>query len=134
AAARPIRALVEQAACTASPRRPFTSALAACLLAVGAGIAVLAGPTKDPVPRQAKESPAAPAKREPAVAMAQAEPPLPRGVLARIGSSRLRHTSQVASIAFSADGRWIASPDGNGTACVWDAATGTLRARFTGGK
>src|SRR5262249_7441270 len=131
---RPIRALAEQASRSMSPGRPFTRALAACLLAVGAGIAVLAGPAKGPDPRQAKESPAAPARSDPAVATAQVEPPLPRGVLARIGSSRLRHTSQVASIAFSADGRWIASPDGNGTACVWDAATGTLRARFTGGK
>src|SRR5262249_47293136 len=49
-------------------------------------------------------------------------------------SSRLRHVGMLAGIAFSPDGRWLASTDENGTACVWDAATGKLRHRFTGGK
>jgi RNA polymerase sigma factor (sigma-70 family) len=135
AVSRPVRALAEQAARTALPGRPLVGALATCLLAACAGFAVLAGPTREPTPQQqTKETPVASAKSEPAVAPAEAGAALPAGVLTRIGSPRLRHTGSVASVAFSADGRWIASTDDNGTACVWDSATGKLRHRFPGGK
>src|SRR5262249_29504739 len=50
---RPVCTLAEQAARAASPGRRLTRALVACLLAGCAGLAVLAGPSTDPGPRQA---------------------------------------------------------------------------------
>ena len=65
---------------------------------------------------------------------APASLPLPKGAVARIGTPRLRHAGPVAAVAYSPDGRWIASADEEGTACVWEAATGKRRHRFTLGK
>ncbi|AMV23742.1 ECF RNA polymerase sigma factor SigM [Gemmata sp. SH-PL17] len=52
---------------------------------------------------------------------------LPEGAVARIGSPRLRHAGEVGAIAFSHDGRWLAtaSPaNGDKSVCVWDLANG----------
>jgi RNA polymerase sigma factor (sigma-70 family) len=56
--------------------------------------------------------------------------PLPVGVLARIGSMRLRHVGEVTGLACSPDGRWLASVSSDprdATARVWDAETGLER-------
>jgi RNA polymerase sigma factor (sigma-70 family) len=57
--------------------------------------------------------------------------PLPDQVIARMGSSRLRHRGYVSTLAFSADGKVIFSGGGNGVR-IWDAATGKMRRRFDG--
>ncbi len=52
---------------------------------------------------------------------------LPEGAVSRIGSPRLRHAGEVGAIAFSHDGRWLAtaSPaNGDKSVRVWDLANG----------
>ena len=52
---------------------------------------------------------------------------LPEGAVARIGSPRLRHAGEVGAMAFSRDGRWLAtaSPaNGDKSVRVWDLANG----------
>jgi WD40 repeat protein len=72
---------------------------------------------------------------QPAAAKGERKPvagPLPKGAIARIGSPRLRHAGEVAAVAFSPDGRWLASasPDDHDRSVrVWDLADGTEKLR-----
>lgn len=56
--------------------------------------------------------------------------PLPPGAVARLGTVRLRHPGSVTALAFSPDGKWLASTSHNAifqpdrTLRVWDARTG----------
>src|SRR5438128_36725 len=51
--------------------------------------------------------------------------PLPQGVIMRIGTLRWRHGGGVASIAFSPDGKLLASCESWGQVVrLWDTATG----------
>ncbi len=59
-----------------------------------------------------------------------AEPPLPLGAIARMGSSRFRHGSEVACLSFSPDGTRLASGGPNGTVAVWEVPGGRLLGRF----
>ncbi|MGH7137926.1 MAG: WD40 repeat domain-containing protein, partial [Pirellulales bacterium] len=57
---------------------------------------------------------------------------MPEGAIARIGSPRLRHAGEVAAMAFSTDGRWLASAspdDHDRTVRVWDLADGAEKRR-----
>src|SRR5437763_781744 len=56
--------------------------------------------------------------------------PLPVGALARIGSVRLRHGSDVEALAFGADGKVLASAGRDSTIRIWDVATGKERSRI----
>ena len=53
--------------------------------------------------------------------------PLPADAALRLGSTRLRHSSTVEALAFSSDGRLLASADYWGVVRVWDAQTGKMR-------
>ncbi|MBI3823500.1 MAG: WD40 repeat domain-containing protein [Planctomycetes bacterium] len=50
--------------------------------------------------------------------------PLPAGAIARYGTIRYTAHGQCLGLAFSPDGKWIAS--GSSTVRIWDAANGTL--------
>jgi WD40 repeat protein len=58
--------------------------------------------------------------------------PLPRGALARLGTVRLRHPhfSSASFMAFLADGKQVLSAANDGTARLWDTASGKEVRRF----
>jgi RNA polymerase sigma factor (sigma-70 family) len=100
------------------------------IAAVGIGIGIAVPIAADPLDRVAK--PVAPSP----VAVAQSAPavdlygdPLPEGAIARLGTVRFRHGGQLQSIAYSPDGKTIAS--GNfGRIMLWEAETGKPIARL----
>jgi len=49
---------------------------------------------------------------------------LPEGALLRLGTARLRHQGPVLALAYSPDGKILASGDANGTVRLWEASTG----------
>ncbi|HEY8502983.1 MAG TPA: sigma-70 family RNA polymerase sigma factor, partial [Gemmataceae bacterium] len=84
--------------------------------------------------RSAATDPPAPDSAEKPVAAAPADAgpradrygdPLPPGALMRLGTVRFRHGGQLHAIAYSADGKTIASGGfGTGRIMLWEAATG----------
>src|SRR5437762_2745228 len=58
--------------------------------------------------------------------------PLPEGAVSRLGSVRLRHESQVSCVAFSPDGKLLASGGFDNLIRFWDPATGKEVRRLEG--
>jgi WD40 repeat protein/serine/threonine protein kinase len=54
----------------------------------------------------------------------------PAELVAVLGDSRLKHWGGVTGLAFSPDGRTLASASGDGSVKLWDAATGQTRRTF----
>jgi RNA polymerase sigma factor (sigma-70 family) len=112
--------------------RPLAPMKLALLSAVLLSIGVAAGgmALRSPPPRS-EEQPAAvdakPAQQpaEPRAAVDAHGDPLPEGAVARLGTMRFRHIGDVISVAYSPDGKVIASGQRNeGPIILWDAATG----------
>jgi len=102
-------------------RLKFLALLALGLCAVGAGVGTLGGaPPAPEAPAAAPEGPKPKPKLD-----ADGEP-LPDGALARLGSLRLRHGSPVTSVAYSPDGKLLATGSWDNYARIWDPATGRL--------
>jgi RNA polymerase sigma factor (sigma-70 family) len=97
-------------------------------LGVGTGAALMPGGQPGP-----KANPAVPVAVGPAAPQPRVDAegvPLPPGVLARLGSSRMRHGAVIGSVALSPNDRLVASADTGGGLRIWDAANGKLVHRW----
>jgi RNA polymerase sigma factor (sigma-70 family) len=96
--------------------------LFACLFLLGLTGSVLGLlPRADP---PVKTSLAAPAQRS--TDPSPSEERLPKGALGRLGSTRFRHGFGIGTIAYSRDGKLLASAGNGRSLCLWDARTGRL--------
>jgi RNA polymerase sigma factor (sigma-70 family) len=106
--------------------------LASLILAIGVvfagGIAALRTPDEKQPPDRA-ETPASPSAAKKQTHQPRRDldgNPLPEGVLAHMGTERLRHPNAVR-LAFAADGKTLISAGQDQTIRFWDRATGKLK-------
>jgi WD40 repeat protein len=98
--------------------------VAASVAAAGIGIGVPAPVGADPPSQPAKPAAPPPAEvAQPRPALDRYGDPLPDGAVARFGSIRFRHGGPLQSIAYSPDGKTIAS-GGTGRIMLWESETG----------
>jgi RNA polymerase sigma factor (sigma-70 family) len=97
----------------------------------GIGLALLPAAASQPGTPEKAPEPVPVATGKPAAArLDQFGDPLPDGVVARLGSMRLRHGSTVTDVCFTPDGQAVVSAGNDGLIHVWDAATGKERLRI----
>jgi RNA polymerase sigma factor (sigma-70 family) len=124
-----VRAAIAMPPAAAPVKTLIVAAVVLTALGVGAGVALMPGGQPG-----AKANPPVPMAVGPVVRPPRVDAegvPLPPGVLARLGSSRMRHGGDVLQVEFAPDGKSLlsAGPDG---ARFWNAATGRLIHQFAG--
>ncbi len=94
-----------------------------CLLLIGlaTGSVLALMPRTSPPVRTAAAPPAQRRTAPPSL-----EEPLPEGALARLGSTRFWHGHRVRALAYSKDGKILASAGSARALCLWEADTGRL--------
>jgi RNA polymerase sigma factor (sigma-70 family) len=115
-----------------------TLALAAAIVATGVGLTAYQAFSTEPAASAAQDSPRPVAQGDnhtkgPEPKQVRSDcygDPLPAGAIARVGTARFRHGSQVYCLAFSPDGRYLAGGGYHGDLCLWDRATGKLVQRL----
>src|SRR5262249_19316152 len=99
-------------------------------LSPAGGYTCTSPPRLPPRPRQERRAMAALLVFAGLLAPGAADPPLPAGAVARLGSPHLRHAARVTAVAFAPDGKSLATASLDRTVCVWDLATGAARHRL----
>jgi RNA polymerase sigma factor (sigma-70 family) len=104
-----------------------TFCLLLSLAVIGGGVVALQRPTEKAAPAQTNHPPQK-ARRTDMPSVAERRDllgdPLPDGVLARLGTSRLRHGGWFTAMAYAPDGKTIATAAHDATVRLWDAADG----------
>jgi RNA polymerase sigma factor (sigma-70 family) len=72
-----------------------------------------------------------PAAEKPQALLDRFGDPLPEGAVARLGTVRFRHGREVRAVAFSPDGKTLASGGQDNTVRIWELGTGKEISRFT---
>jgi RNA polymerase sigma factor (sigma-70 family) len=100
------------------------------LISAGAGLVAMAGRDDGPGRQQGPPDGETPARaRTPAVD--RYGDPLPKGAVARLGTTRFRHREGFPRVYFAPDGKTLVTA--RGEARIWDAATGRLLRSFDAG-
>jgi RNA polymerase sigma factor (sigma-70 family) len=130
AVAGPVAALAESVACrlAGSRTRGILAILVSLALVGGAGLVALPAA---PPPAAPPEPAAAKPEAEPTDRTAQDSDPLPAGALMRFGSPRLRHGQAIGALAFSKDGKKLASGSLDMTVSLWELPSGKELRRIT---
>lgn len=107
------------------PWKALSAVVLAAGVAVGIGSAVSAPGAPETVaePPAPATNPAPPPAAEPAPTTDRHGDPLPEGAVARLGTVRFRHGVGLHTVAYSPDGKILAS-GGYGRIVLWEAATG----------
>jgi RNA polymerase sigma factor (sigma-70 family) len=112
----------------------LAAALLLGVIAVGATLTAVPQPAVSPPPDGRPRAEDGPAKRgdEDKGAKDRRDDALPTGAVSRLGSSRLRQGGQIRAMAYSPDGKLLASVGDDAVLRVWSCATGKELGRFPG--
>ncbi len=96
--------------------------LTLAMLAAGAGLVSLPTPAGPPARDDRTPQPGADRLGD----------PLPAGAILRLGSARLKHKGHISAVAFTPDGKALASAGRDPLICFWDPTTGKELRTITG--
>jgi WD40 repeat protein/beta-lactamase regulating signal transducer with metallopeptidase domain len=123
---------IDMLRCNPNAQPPHLGRRAAWMVALLAAVACLAVAGVGPL-QTAGGEPKTPAAAPESQARATADShgdPLPAGALARLGTTRLRHSADVTFVAFGPDGKTLITAAQDNTIRVWDLSSGNEVRRF----